>query len=52
MAQTLQILWELLTAVCFLFEGIQRKRTLLGSLSVHVEEHSLLGARQPRQALD
>lgn len=52
MAQTLQVPWELLPAMCCLFEGTHRKRALLGSLSVHVEEHSLLGARRSRQGLD
>ena len=52
MAQTLQIPWELLPAMCCLFEGIHRKRGLLGSLTVHVEERSLLGVRQTKRHVE
>lgn len=52
MAQTLQIPWELLPAMCCLFKDIHRNRALLGRLSVHVEGGSLLGVRQLRQVLN
>lgn len=51
-AQTLQLPWELLPSMCCLFEGIHRKKVLLGSLSVHVEEHSQPAeSKMPRQDL-
>lgn len=38
--------------MCCLFEGIHRKKVLLGSLSVHVEEHSQPAeSKMPRQDL-
>lgn len=47
MAQTLQILWELLPAVCFLFEVIQRKRTLLGSFECACGRAQPAGSETP-----